>query len=103
MSLYSYDTTQAEEPDQYQRWRQLALLHPEKFVNEVEKNFKLDRDWKIYLRITREGSKADKSFEKKKYREGDIKPGDWLVAPYSGLRLKNILFAIRRGRLVRKT
>lgn len=86
MSLFSFS----------ENWMDLAKLHPEEFVKEVESRYNLDRNWKIFIRITKEGHRADKSFSGKRC---PIKPGEWIVRPYSSLRIANILKAIDSGRL----
>ncbi len=89
MSLFSFS----------ENWTELANRYPEEFVKEVERRYVLDRDWKIYIKITKEGHRADKSFSGKRC---PIKPGEWIVRPYSDYRIEIILKAIRRGRLVEK-
>lgn len=81
---------------------ELARKHPEEFIREVERRYELDRDWKIFIKAIKEGCKADKSFTKKKYRQNDIKPGEWMVRPYSAHRIKTVLRAIEKGRLKEK-
>ncbi len=68
-------------------------------MEEVERRYNLDRDWKIFIRITKEGHRADKSFSGKLC---PIKPGEWIARPYSDYSIEVILKAIRRGRLVEK-
>ncbi len=89
MSLFSFS----------ENWMDLAKRHPEEFVKEVERRYNLDRDWKIFIRITKEGHRADKSFSRK---HCPIRPGEWIVKPYSPLRIANILKAIESGRLKEK-
>ena len=80
-------------------WTELANRYPEEFVKEVERRYHLDRDWKIFIRITKEGHRAEKSFSRKR---SPIQPGEWIVRPYSPLRIANILKAIESGRLKEK-
>ena len=89
MSLFSFSDN----------WTELANRYPEEFVKEVERRYHLDRDWKIFIKITKEGHRADKSFSGKR---SPIKPGEWIVRPYSQLRIANILKAIKSGRLKEK-
>lgn len=77
-------------------WMDLANRYPEEFVKEVERRYVLDRDWKVFIRITKEGHRADKSFNRKGC---PIKPSEWIVKPYSPMRIQNILMAIEKGRL----
>ena len=77
-------------------WMDLAKRYPEEFIKEVERRYVLDRDWKVFIRITKEGHKADKSFSRKR---SPIKPGEWIVRPYSNYRIEIILKAIKKGRL----
>ena len=80
-------------------WMDLAKRYPEEFVKEVERRYHLDRDWKIFIKITKEGHRADKSFSKKRC---PIQPGEWIVRPYSNYRIGTILKAIKKGRLVER-
>ncbi len=89
MSLFSFS----------ENWMDLAKRYPEEFIKEVERRYVLDRDWKTFIKITKEGHRADKSFSGKRC---PIKPGEWIVRPYSYHRIDVILKAIRRGRLVEK-
>ena len=80
----------------------LARTHPEEFILEVERRYELDSDWKIFICAIKEGCRADKSFTRKKYRPNDIKPGEWIVRPYSTYRINTVLKAIEKGRLKEK-
>lgn len=86
MSLFSFSDN----------WMDLAKRYPEEFINEVERRYDLDRDWKVFIRITKKGHRADKSFERK---GSQIRPGEWIVRPYSNYRIELILKEIRCGRL----
>ena len=77
----------------------LARRHPEEFIREVEHRYELDRDWKIFIRILKEGHRADKSFNTKR---SPIKQGEWIVRPYSTYRINTVLKAIEMGRLKEK-
>lgn len=80
-------------------WMDLAKRYPEEFIEEVERRYALDKDWKVFIKITKEGHRADKSFNRK---GSTLKPGEWIVRPYSDHRIEIILKAIKRGRLVEK-
>ena len=86
MSLFSFSDN----------WMDLAKRYPEEFIKEVERRYVLDRDWKKFIKATKEGHRADKSFNRKR---SPIKPGEWIVRPYSHYRIRVILKAIKRGRL----
>ena len=86
MSLFSFSDN----------WIDLAKRYPEEFIKEVERRYVLDRDWKVFIRITKEGHRADKAFSGKR---SPIKPGEWIVRPYSKYRIELILKAIKKGRL----
>ena len=86
MSLFSFSDN----------WMELSRRFPKEFIEEVERRYALDHDWKIFIRITKEGHRADKSFERK---GSTIKPGEWIVRPYSNYRIEQVLRAIKRGRL----
>ena len=77
-------------------WMDLAKRYPEEFIAEVERRYDLDQDWKVYIRLIREGSRADKSFARK---GSPVKPGEWIVRPYSGHRIEHVLRAVKSGRL----
>ena len=86
MSLFSFSDN----------WMDLAKRYPEEFIKEVERRYVLDRDWKVFIKATKEGHRADRSFNRKR---SPIKPGEWIVRPYSNYRIEIILKAIKRGRL----
>lgn len=77
----------------------LSRRYPKEFIEEVERRYLLDRDWKVFIRITKEGHRADKTFE---IKGSQIRPGEWIVRPYSPMRIQNILRAIEKGRLKMK-
>ena len=77
-------------------WMDLAKRYPEEFIKEVERRYDLDRDWRLFIKATKEGHRADKSFSRKGCL---IKPGEWIVRPYSNYRIEIILKAIKKGRL----
>lgn len=86
MSLFSFSDN----------WMELSRRYPKEFIEEVERRYLLDGDWEIYIRITKEGHRADKTFERK---GSQIRPGEWIVRPYSPMRIQNILMVIEKGRL----
>ena len=77
-------------------WTDLAAHHPREFIEEVDRRYDLDQDWKVYIRAIKEGSRADKSFARKGC---PIKPGEWIVRPYSRHRIEQVLRAVKSGRL----
>lgn len=89
MSLFSFSDN----------WMELAKYHPKEFIEEVERRYVLDRDWKIYIGAIKEGARADKSFAKK---GSPIKPGEWIVRPYAQYRIDQVMKAIKTGRLKEK-
>ena len=89
MSLFSFSDN----------WMDLAKRYPEEFIQEVERRYELDRDWKKFIKATKEGHRADKSFNRKR---SPLQPGECIVRPYSNYRIEVILKAIKRGRLVEK-
>ncbi len=89
MSLFSFSDN----------WMELSMRYPIEFIEEVERRYALDHDWKVFIRITKEGHRADKSFERK---GSTIKPGEWIVRPYSRYRIELILKAIKKGGLVER-
>ena len=80
-------------------WTDLAVRYPEEFIDEVERRYDLDQDWKIYIKAIKEGSRADKTFARK---GSPIKPGEWIVRPYSRHRIEHVLKAVKEGRLKEK-
>ena len=89
MSLFSFS----------ENWMELSRRYPKEFIEEVERRYSLDHDWNVFIKVTKEGHRADKSFSRK---GSPIKPGEWIVRPYSDHRIGFIMKAIRRGRLVEK-
>ena len=87
ISLYSFSDN----------WMDLSLSDPRAFVDEVVRRFVLSGDFKHFIDLIRNGAKADKSFLKAK---NGIKPGDWIVRPYSPYLVSVLRKAIEKGRLV---
>ena len=69
------------------------------FVDEVELRYDLTADFRKFLELVRNGQKADKSFLKAK---NGIKPGDWIVRPYSPHLVNVLRKAVENGRLMEK-
>lgn len=68
MSLFSFSDN----------WMDLSRRYPMEFIEEVERRYILDADWKVFIRITKEGHRADKPFDRK---GGVVKPGEWIARP----------------------
>ena len=66
------------------------------FVDEVELRYNLTSDFRKFLELVRNGQKADKSFQRAK---NGIKPGDWIVRPYSSHLVGVLRRAVENGRL----
>ncbi len=64
----------------------------------MERRYDLDKDWKFPTKTTKAGHKADKTFSRKGC---PIKPGEWIVSPYSKYRIEFILNAIKKGLIVK--
>lgn len=80
-------------------WMELSLSDPRVFVDEVVRRFVLTGDFKHFIDLIRNGAKADKSFLKAK---SGIKPGDWIVKPYSPHLVNVLRKAVEKGRLMEK-
>ena len=77
-------------------WMDLSMTDPKAFVDEVELRYDLTTDFRKLLELVRNGQKADKSFLKAK---NGIKPGDWIVRPYSSHLVGVLRRAVENGRL----
>ena len=77
-------------------WMDLSLSDPAAFVDEVELRYNLTSDFRKFLELVRNGQKADKSFQRAK---NGIKPGDWIVRPYSSHLVGVLRRAVENGRL----
>ena len=77
-------------------WMDLSITDFKAFVDEVELRYKLTTDFRRFIDLIRNGQKADKSFQKAK---NGMKPGDWIVRPYSPHLVDVLRKAIERGRL----
>lgn len=78
---------------------ELAERNPKEFIRVVEARFILDKDWTKFISALKKGVQADKSFSGKRSL---IKPGEWIVEPYSRLRVNLVLKCIQNGRLKEK-
>jgi len=78
-------------------WTELSITNPEKFVSEVVRRYSLNEDFKNFVRLVREGSKADKTVAKK---GSPWHVGDWIVPPYSPYLVNVLKKAVEKGRLV---
>jgi hypothetical protein len=77
-------------------WMDLSMTDPKAFVDEVELRYNLTSDFRKFLELVRNGQKADKSFQRAK---NGIKPGDWIVRPYSSHLVGVLRRAVENGRL----
>lgn len=80
-------------------WKDLSETDPVAFVDEVELRFVLTRDFRNFISLIRNGSRADKSFQKSK---SGFRPGDWIVRPYSPYLIRVLRKAVDKGRLTEK-
>ena len=80
-------------------WMDLSLSDPKAFVEEVEVRYKLTTDFRKFLELVRNGQKADKSFLKAK---NGIKPGEWIVRPYSPHLVDVLRKSVENGRLLER-
>lgn len=77
-------------------WMDLSMTDPKAFVDEVELRYNLTSDFRKFLELVRNGQKADKSFQRAK---NGIRPGDWIVRPYSSHLVGVLRRAVENGRL----
>ena len=77
-------------------WMDLSITDPKAFVDEVEVRYKLTTDFRKFIDLIRNGAKADRSFQKAKC---GIRPGDWIVRPYSPYLVSVLRKAVEKGRL----
>ena len=80
-------------------WMDLSNTDAAAFVDEVELRYDLTADFRKFLDLIRNGQKADKSFLKAK---NGIKPGDWIVRPYSPHLVNVLRKAVQNGSLMEK-
>lgn len=80
-------------------WLDLSKTDPAAFVDEVEHRFITTEDFGKFISLIRKGAKADKSFQRSKT---GLRPGDWIVKPYSPYLVNVLRKAIERGRLKEK-
>lgn len=86
ISLYSFS----------ENWTDLAISNPKEFIGEVERRYVLPEDFKRFLSLIKNGSKADK---KQATKKSPWNVGDWIVEPYSPYLIRTLRKAIERGRL----
>jgi len=86
ISLYSFSDN----------WMDLSLTNPKVFVDEVVRRYDLNEDFKNFIRLIREGAKADRYQATKK---SPWHVGDWIVRPYSPYLVHVLRKAVGRGRL----
>lgn len=75
----------------------MAEREPKKFLQYIEENCIVDATLKKILTLIKDGKKADKYFSKRKYQSWELKPGDWIVKPYSPYLVHQILKGWMRG------
>ncbi len=85
-SLYSFSDN----------WMDLSLTNPKEFVEEVERRHVLPEDFKRFISLIKDGSKADRKLATKR---SPWNVGDWIVQPYSPYLIQVLRKAIERGRL----
>ena len=86
ISLYSFS----------ENWMDLSISNPKEFIDEVERRYALTEDFKRFISLIKNGSKADK---KQATKRSPWNVGDWIVEPYSPYLIKTLRKAIERGRL----
>lgn len=74
----------------------ISVTDPVAFVDEVQARYAVTGDFKKFIELIRNGQKADRSFQKAK---NGIKPGDWIVRPYSPYLVQILRMAVKKGRL----
>ena len=89
ISLYSFSDN----------WMDLSIFNPKEFIDEVERRYVLTEDFKRFLNLIKNGSKADK---KQATKRSPWNVGDWIVKPYSPYLIRTLRKAIERGRLREK-
>jgi macrodomain Ter protein organizer (MatP/YcbG family) len=85
-SLYSFSDN----------WMDLSVTNPKEFVEEVERRHVLPEDFKRFISLIKDGSKADRKLATKR---SPWNVGDWIVQPYSPYLVQVLRKAIERGRL----
>ncbi len=79
-----------------ENWMDISVTDPVAFVDEVQARYAVTGDFKKFIELIRNGQKADRSFQKAK---NGIKPGDWIVRPYSPYLVQILRMAVKKGRL----
>ena len=86
ISLYSFSDN----------WMDLSLSNPREFIEEVERRYILNEDFKRFVNLIKNGAKADK---KQASKRSPWNVGDWIVEPYSIYLIRTLRKAIGKGRL----
>lgn len=89
ISLYSFSDN----------WMDLSISNPKEFIGEVERRYILSEDFKLFISLIKNGSKADK---KQATKRSLWNVGDWIVKPYSPYLVGVLRKAVEKGRLVEK-
>lgn len=89
ISLYSFSDN----------WMDLSVTNPREFVEEVERRHVLTEDFKRFISLIKDGSKADRKLATKR---SPWHPGDWIVKPYSPYLIQVLRKAIEKGRLMER-
>jgi hypothetical protein len=90
MSLISLDSF-------IDNWTELSITLSILVMSEVVRRYDLNDDFRNFIRLVREGSKADKTVAKK---GSPWHVGDWIVPPYSPYLVNVLKKAVEKGRLV---
>ena len=86
ISLYSFS----------ENWMDLSISNPKEFIDEVERRYALTEDFKRFISLIKNGSKADK---KQATKRSPWNVGDWIVRPYSPYLIRTLRQSIVKGRL----
>ncbi|MHB1440011.1 MAG: hypothetical protein ACYCSO_05085 [Cuniculiplasma sp.] len=81
-------------------WTAISRESPEEFVREVERKYtNMPKEVRLFISLIKNGEKAGKEFAKRRYPSvNSIKPGDWIVEPYSSY-LINVLRNVVKNKL----
>ena len=79
-----------------ENWMDLSISNPMKFIEEVERRYVLPDDFKRFITLIKNGSRADR---KQCTRRSPWNVGDHIVEPYSPGLIRTLRKAIERGRL----
>ena len=89
ISLYSFSDN----------WMDLSISNPKEFIDEVERRYVLTEDFKRFISLIKNGSKAGK---KQATKRSPWNVGDWIVRPYSPHLVNVLRKAVENGRLMEK-